>query len=76
MSNTKNKSFLDRVRKTPGFGFTDELNELVDRHGPDTPELLQAIVDAKLLALVVVGIVFLQVIFLQMIRSSRPVFTM
>ena len=33
-------------------------------------------VDAKLLALVVVGIVFLQVIFLQMIRSSRPVFTM
>ena len=33
----------------PGFGFTDELKELVERHGPDTPELLQAIIDASLL---------------------------
>jgi hypothetical protein len=29
-----------------------------------------------LLEAVVVGIVFLQVVFLQMIRSSRPVFSM
>jgi hypothetical protein len=43
----KKKSFLDRVRKVPGFGFADELNELVDRHGPDTPELLQAVIDAQ-----------------------------
>jgi len=50
MAATRNRSFLDRVRKTPGFGFTAELNELVDRHGPDSPELLQAIIDARLLS--------------------------
>ena len=33
-------------------------------------------VNATLLDMVVVGLIFLQVIFLQMIRSSRPVFTM
>ena len=49
MSAKRNESFLDEVRKTPGFGFTAELNELVERHGPDTPELLQAIIDARLL---------------------------
>jgi flagellar protein FlaJ len=33
-------------------------------------------VDFQLLEVVVVGIVFLQIVFLQMIRSSRPVFSM
>ncbi len=49
MSAARNKRFLDLVRKVPGFGFTDELKDLVLKHGPDTPELLQAIIDAKLL---------------------------
>jgi type IV pilus assembly protein PilB len=46
----KNKRFLELVRKVPGFGFADELNSLVELHGPDTPELLQAIIDAKLMS--------------------------
>jgi pilus assembly protein TadC len=33
-------------------------------------------VDATLLEVVIVGLIFLQVVFLQMIRSSRPVFTL
>jgi len=33
-------------------------------------------VNATLLEMVVVGLIFLQVVFLQMIRSSRPVFTL
>jgi len=49
MPATRNKSFLELVRKVPGFGFTDELQELVERHGPDTTVLLQAIIDARLL---------------------------
>ena len=49
MPEAKNKRFIEFVRKVPGFGFADELQELVGRHGPDTPELLQAIIDAKLL---------------------------
>ena len=50
MPATKNRQFIDLVRKVPGFGFADELKSLVELHGPDTPELLQAIIDAKLLA--------------------------
>lgn len=49
MPATRNKRFLEFIRKVPGFGFADELNNLVELHGPDTPELLQAIIDAKLL---------------------------
>ena len=49
MPETRNKRFLEFVRKAPGFGFEDELKELVERHGSDTPALLQAIIDAKLL---------------------------
>ena len=49
MSGTRNNHFLDLIRKVPGFSFADELKGLVDLHGPDTPELLQAIIDAKLL---------------------------
>jgi type IV pilus assembly protein PilB len=49
MPATKNRLFLDLIRKTPGFGFADELKVLVDLHGPDTPGLLQAIIDARLL---------------------------
>jgi type IV pilus assembly protein PilB len=49
MSGTRNNRFLDLIRKVPGFSFADELKGLVDLHGPDTPELLQAIIDAKLL---------------------------
>jgi len=48
MPAARNRQFLDLIRKTPGFGFADELKGLVDLHGPDTPELLQAIIDAKL----------------------------
>jgi type IV pilus assembly protein PilB len=49
MPEARNKRFIEFVRKVPGFGFAAELEELVGRHGPDTPELLQAIIDAKLL---------------------------
>jgi hypothetical protein len=49
MPAARNRRFLDLVRKVPGFGFADELKELVERHGSDTPELLQAIIDARLL---------------------------
>jgi len=48
MPETKNKRFLEFIRKSPNFGFTDELKELAERHGPDTPALLQAIIDHKL----------------------------
>ena len=50
MPETKNKRFLEFIRKSPNFGFTDELKELADRHGPDTPALLQAIIDRKLVS--------------------------
>jgi type IV pilus assembly protein PilB len=50
MSTAKNSRFLDGVRKVPGFDFTAELKELVERHGPDSQELLQAIIDARLLS--------------------------
>ena len=50
MPETKNKRFLEFIRKSPNFGFTDELKELADRHGPDTPALLQAIIDHKLVS--------------------------
>ena len=49
MPAAKNNRFLDHIRKEPGFRFHDELKELVERHGPDSPELLQAIIDARLL---------------------------
>ena len=38
MPAAKNSSFIKNVRKTPGFGFTAELNELVERHGADSPD--------------------------------------
>jgi type IV pilus assembly protein PilB len=50
MPETRNKRFLEFVRKTPNFGFADELKELAERHGPDTPALLQAIIDSKLVS--------------------------
>jgi type IV pilus assembly protein PilB len=49
MPEARNQRFIEFVRAVPGFGFADELQELITRHGPDTPELLQAIIDAKLL---------------------------
>jgi len=49
MSAARNSRFLDLLRKVPGFGFPDELTELVQRHGPDSQELLQAIIDARLI---------------------------
>jgi len=36
MPATKNKRFVDLIRKVPGFSFAEELKALVDRHGPDT----------------------------------------
>ena len=33
MPAARNRRFLDLVRKVPGFGFADELKELVERHG-------------------------------------------
>ncbi|MGA2445840.1 MAG: GspE/PulE family protein [Opitutaceae bacterium] len=48
MPEIRNKRFLEFIRKTPNFGFADELKELAERHGPDTPALLQAIIDSKL----------------------------
>lgn len=50
MPETRNKRFLEFIRKTPNFGFADELKELAERHGPDTPALLQAIIDSKLVS--------------------------
>ena len=50
MPETKNKRFLEFIRKSPNFGFTDELKELAERHGSDTPALLQAIIDHKLVS--------------------------
>jgi type IV pilus assembly protein PilB len=48
MPETKNKRFLEFLRKAPDFGSQDELQELVERYGPDTPALLQAVVEARL----------------------------
>ena len=50
MPATKNKRFVDLIRKVPGFSFAEELQGLVDRHGPDTLELLQALIEARLLS--------------------------
>jgi type IV pilus assembly protein PilB len=50
MPETRNRRFLEFVSKSPNFGFADELKELAERYGPDTPALLQAIIDRKLLS--------------------------
>jgi type IV pilus assembly protein PilB len=50
MPESRNRRFAELVRKVSSFGFEDELKELIDRHGPDTPELLQGIIDARLLS--------------------------
>ena len=50
MPESRNRRFAELVRKVSTFGFEDELKELIDRHGPDTPELLQGIIDARLLS--------------------------
>jgi type IV pilus assembly protein PilB len=42
----KSSAFLDRVLKVPHFEFATEVASLAERHG-DTPELVQAIIDAK-----------------------------
>ena len=50
MPETRNKRFLELLRKVPELVSSDELAELVERHGPDTPALLQAVIDAKLVS--------------------------
>ncbi len=50
MSDGRNKRFLEFLRKTPGFQAADELQELVERHGPDTPALLQGVIESRLLS--------------------------
>ena len=50
MPETRNKRFLELLRKVPELSSTDELAELAERHGPDTPALLQAVIDAKLVS--------------------------
>jgi type IV pilus assembly protein PilB len=47
-SGTKNKDFVDLVRRLPNFDFGPELEALASRHGP-TLELLQALIDQQLL---------------------------
>ena len=48
MPEKRNKSFLELLRRVPEFSSPDELAELVERHGADTPALLQAVIEAKL----------------------------
>ncbi len=48
MKNPKNSSFAERIGQLPNFDYAHEFAELVSRHG-DTLELLQAVIDAKIL---------------------------
>ena len=43
----KSKSFIELLNSQPGFTSTRELTELFAQHG-DTPDLLQAVIDARL----------------------------
>ncbi|PTX94242.1 GspE/PulE family protein [Opitutus sp. ER46] len=49
MPNPRSSAFLERVRALPHFDYGTELDALVAKHG-DGPQLVQAIIDAKLLA--------------------------
>ncbi|HTY70420.1 MAG TPA: GspE/PulE family protein [Alphaproteobacteria bacterium] len=50
MPETKNSRFLEFLRQTPEFTDEIRLKELVEKHGPDTAALLQAVIDARLLS--------------------------
>jgi type IV pilus assembly protein PilB len=50
MAKTQDSRFLELLREAPEFGDEDALKALVERHGPDTPALLQAVVDARLVS--------------------------
>jgi len=50
MPDPENRGFADQVRRLPNFGFEEELKELAVQHGPDTMELLHAVIDARLLS--------------------------
>jgi len=50
MPETRNRRFLELLRKVPELRSPDELAELAERHGADTPALLQAVIDAKLVS--------------------------
>jgi len=45
---SKNSTFAQRIGQLPNFDYTHEFAALVSRHG-NTPELLQAVIDEKLL---------------------------
>ncbi len=48
MPETRNKRFLQFLNRAQIAGSREELRALVERHGPDSPELLQAVVDARI----------------------------
>lgn len=48
MPKSKNSTFAQRIGQLPNFDYTHEFAALVSRHG-NTPELLQAVIDEKLL---------------------------
>ncbi len=50
MAETKNNRFLELLREAPDLTDADTLESLVERHGPDTPALLQAVIDARLVS--------------------------
>jgi type II secretory ATPase GspE/PulE/Tfp pilus assembly ATPase PilB-like protein len=45
---TNSKGFVERLNKLPRFDFKTELTSLLERHG-ESPQLVQAVVDQKLL---------------------------
>ena len=50
MPETKNSRFVEFLHQTPEFTDENALKELVERHGPDTTALLQAVIDARLVS--------------------------
>lgn len=50
MPETKNSRFVEFLHQAPEFADEEGLKELIERHGADTPALLQAVVDARLVS--------------------------
>lgn len=48
MQKSKNSTFAQRLNQLPNFDYAQEFAALVSQHG-NTPELLQAVIDAKIL---------------------------
>ena len=46
MQKSKNSTFAQRLNQLPNFDYAQEFAALVSQHG-NTPELLQAVIDAK-----------------------------